>query len=128
MAEVRPGQVSLASITPTSRHSHTNRVPPLPPSPPPVPSPQLGMDGVFVGSGIFKSGDPAKRARAIVQAVTHYNNPQVRGPGGGGSLTHHAQPCLTHHGGGSLTHHGQPCLTPLNWSTWPVCEAPHPTP
>ena len=38
---------------------------------------QLGMDGVFVGSGIFKSGDPAKRARAIVQAVTHYNNPKI---------------------------------------------------
>lgn len=38
---------------------------------------QLGMDGVFVGSGIFKSGDPARRARAIVQAVTHYNNPKV---------------------------------------------------
>lgn len=35
---------------------------------------QLGMDGVFVGSGIFKSGDPAKRAKAIVQAVTHYND------------------------------------------------------
>lgn len=38
---------------------------------------QLGMDGVFVGSGIFKSGDPAKRARAIVQAVTHFNDPAV---------------------------------------------------
>ncbi|KAI8897828.1 SOR/SNZ family-domain-containing protein [Globomyces pollinis-pini] len=38
---------------------------------------QLGMDGVFVGSGIFKSGDPAKRARAIVQAVTHYKDPAV---------------------------------------------------
>jgi pyridoxal 5'-phosphate synthase pdxS subunit len=38
---------------------------------------QLGCDGVFVGSGIFKSGDPAKRARAIVQAVTHYNNPKL---------------------------------------------------
>jgi len=38
---------------------------------------QLGVDGVFVGSGIFKSSDPAKRARAIVKAVTHYNNPQV---------------------------------------------------
>jgi len=38
---------------------------------------QLGMDGVFVGSGIFKSGDPAKRARSIVQAVTHYNDPKV---------------------------------------------------
>jgi len=38
---------------------------------------QLGMDGVFVGSGIFKSGDPAKRAKAIVMAVTHYNNPEV---------------------------------------------------
>jgi pyridoxal 5'-phosphate synthase pdxS subunit len=37
----------------------------------------LGMDGVFVGSGIFKSGDPKKRARAIVRAVTHYNDPQV---------------------------------------------------
>ncbi len=36
---------------------------------------QLGADGVFVGSGIFKSGDPAKRARAIVQAVTNYNDP-----------------------------------------------------
>ena len=38
---------------------------------------QLGVDGVFVGSGIFKSGDPAKRARAIVQAVTHYDNPKI---------------------------------------------------
>jgi pyridoxal 5'-phosphate synthase pdxS subunit len=38
---------------------------------------QLGMDGVFVGSGIFKSGDPAKRARAIVQAVTNYNDPKL---------------------------------------------------
>jgi pyridoxal 5'-phosphate synthase pdxS subunit len=38
---------------------------------------QLGVDGVFVGSGIFKSGDPAKRAHAIVQAVTHYNNPEI---------------------------------------------------
>jgi len=38
---------------------------------------QLGMDGVFVGSGIFKSGDPEKRARAIVQAVTHYKDPLV---------------------------------------------------
>lgn len=38
---------------------------------------QLGLDGVFVGSGIFKSSDPAKRARAIVQAVTHYNNPKL---------------------------------------------------
>ncbi|MCK4259371.1 MAG: pyridoxal 5'-phosphate synthase lyase subunit PdxS [Halanaerobiales bacterium] len=36
---------------------------------------QLGVDGVFVGSGIFKSGDPAKRARAIVLAVTHYSDP-----------------------------------------------------
>jgi pyridoxal 5'-phosphate synthase pdxS subunit len=33
---------------------------------------QLGADGVFVGSGIFKSGDPAKRAKAIVQATTHF--------------------------------------------------------
>ncbi len=38
---------------------------------------QLGVDGVFVGSGIFKSGDPAKRANAIVQAVTHYNDPKI---------------------------------------------------
>lgn len=38
---------------------------------------QLGMDGVFVGSGIFKSGDPERRARAIVQAVTHFNDPQI---------------------------------------------------
>jgi len=38
---------------------------------------QLGVDGVFVGSGIFKSGNPEKRARAIVMAVTHYNDPQV---------------------------------------------------
>ncbi|KAH8975315.1 hypothetical protein BDL97_01G150000 [Sphagnum fallax] len=38
---------------------------------------QLGCDGVFVGSGIFKSGDPAKRARAIVEAVTHYNDSNV---------------------------------------------------
>ena len=38
---------------------------------------QIGVDGCFVGSGIFKSGDPAKRAKAIVQAVTHYKNPQI---------------------------------------------------
>ena len=38
---------------------------------------QIGVDGVFVGSGIFKSGDPAKRARAIVEATTHYNNPEI---------------------------------------------------
>lgn len=38
---------------------------------------QLGCDGVFVGSGIFKSGDPSKRARAIVEAVTHFNDARV---------------------------------------------------
>jgi len=38
---------------------------------------QLGADGVFVGSGIFKSGDPAKRARAIVEATTHFMDPDV---------------------------------------------------
>ena len=38
---------------------------------------QLGAEGVFVGSGIFKSGNPAKRARAIVQAVTNYENPKI---------------------------------------------------
>ena len=38
---------------------------------------QLGVDGNFVGSGIFKSGDPAKRAAAIVKATTHYNDPQI---------------------------------------------------
>ncbi|GBF06617.1 pyridoxal phosphate synthase yaaD subunit [Deinococcus aerius] len=37
----------------------------------------LGLDGVFVGSGIFKSGNPERRARAIVKAVTHYGNPDV---------------------------------------------------
>ncbi len=38
---------------------------------------QMGMDGVFVGSGIFKSGDPAKRAAAIVKAVTYYQDPKI---------------------------------------------------
>jgi pyridoxal 5'-phosphate synthase pdxS subunit len=38
---------------------------------------QLGMDGVFVGSGIFKSGDPPTRAKAIVEAVTHFDNPEI---------------------------------------------------
>jgi pyridoxal 5'-phosphate synthase pdxS subunit len=38
---------------------------------------QLGVDGVFVGSGIFKSGDPARRAKAIVEATTHYNDPEI---------------------------------------------------
>ena len=38
---------------------------------------QLGVDGVFVGSGIFKSGDPARRAKAIVQATTHFNEPEI---------------------------------------------------
>ncbi len=38
---------------------------------------QLGAEGVFVGSGIFKSGNPKKRAQAIVKAVTNYNNPKI---------------------------------------------------
>ncbi len=38
---------------------------------------QLGAESVFVGSGIFKSSDPAARAKAIVKATTHYNNPQI---------------------------------------------------
>lgn len=38
---------------------------------------QLGAEGVFVGSGIFKSGNPEKRAAAIVKAVTNYNNPKI---------------------------------------------------
>ena len=38
---------------------------------------QMGAEGVFVGSGIFKSGDPAKRARAIVKAVTNYNDTHI---------------------------------------------------
>lgn len=38
---------------------------------------QLGVDGIFVGSGIFKSTDPARRARAIVEATTHYNEPDI---------------------------------------------------
>jgi pyridoxal 5'-phosphate synthase pdxS subunit len=38
---------------------------------------QLGVDGVFVGSGIFKSADPPARAKAIVEATTHYEDPQV---------------------------------------------------
>lgn len=38
---------------------------------------QLGCDGIFVGSGVFKSGDPAQRARAIVEATTHYNEPGI---------------------------------------------------
>ena len=38
---------------------------------------QLGAEGVFVGSGIFKSGNPAKRAQAIVKAVTNYNDPKM---------------------------------------------------
>jgi len=38
---------------------------------------QLGAEGVFVGSGIFKSGDPGKRAAAIVKAVTNYSDPAI---------------------------------------------------
>jgi pyridoxal 5'-phosphate synthase pdxS subunit len=38
---------------------------------------QLGVDGVFVGSGIFKSGDPSSRARAIVEATTFYQDPEI---------------------------------------------------
>ena len=38
---------------------------------------QLGSDGVFVGSGVFKSDDPVERGRAIVQAVTHFNDPAI---------------------------------------------------
>jgi pyridoxal 5'-phosphate synthase pdxS subunit len=38
---------------------------------------QLGADGVFVGSGIFKSGNPSDRAKAIVEATTHYSDPEI---------------------------------------------------
>jgi pyridoxal 5'-phosphate synthase pdxS subunit len=38
---------------------------------------QLGAEGVFVGSGIFKSDDPEQRAKAIVKAVTNYNDPEI---------------------------------------------------
>ena len=38
---------------------------------------QLGAEGVFVGSGIFKSGDPSKRAKAIVQAVTNFKDSKL---------------------------------------------------
>jgi pyridoxal 5'-phosphate synthase pdxS subunit len=38
---------------------------------------QLGAEGVFVGSGIFKSSNPELRARAIVKATTHYQDPQI---------------------------------------------------
>ena len=38
---------------------------------------QLGAEAVFVGSGIFKSGDPEQRAKAIVEATTHYEDPEV---------------------------------------------------
>jgi pyridoxal 5'-phosphate synthase pdxS subunit len=38
---------------------------------------QLGLDGIFVGSGVFKSGDPPRRAKAIVEATTHYNDPKI---------------------------------------------------
>jgi len=38
---------------------------------------QLGVDGVFVGSGIFKSGDPAKRAKSIVEATTHFDRADI---------------------------------------------------
>ena len=37
---------------------------------------QLGVDGCFVGSGIFKSNNPVKRAKAMVEAVTHFNDPK----------------------------------------------------
>jgi len=40
---------------------------------------QLGSDGVFVGSGIFKSQNPEKRAKAIVEAVAHFNDPKIIG-------------------------------------------------
>jgi len=40
---------------------------------------QLGADGVFVGSGIFKSGDPERRAKAIVEATTHYTDAEILG-------------------------------------------------
>ena len=42
-----------------------------------APMMQLGAEGVFVGSGIFKSGDPARRAEAIVKATTNFNDPEM---------------------------------------------------
>ena len=57
---------------------------------------QLGAEGVFVGSGIFKSDDPAPRAAAIVEATTHFEDPaarrpRLRGPGHGDGLARDAQ-------------------------------------
>ncbi len=45
---------------------------------------QLGADGVFVGSGIFKSEDPARRAAAIVRAATHFRDPEILADVSGG--------------------------------------------
>ncbi len=53
---------------------------------------QLGCDGIFVGSGIFKSADPAKRARAIVKATAYFNDPQKVLEASMGSGRSHARP------------------------------------
>jgi pyridoxal 5'-phosphate synthase pdxS subunit len=45
---------------------------------------QLGADGVFVGSGIFKSSDPSKRGKAIVEATTHFQDAEILGRLSGG--------------------------------------------
>ena len=53
---------------------------------------QLGADGVFVGSGIFKSEEPSVRAKAIVEATTHYNDPEILARVSGGSRRADAWP------------------------------------
>jgi pyridoxal biosynthesis lyase PdxS len=60
---------------------------------------QLGADGVFVGSGIFKSEDPERRARAIVKATTHYNDPKIIAEISRG-LGDHARPQCRRHSQG----------------------------
>ena len=75
-------EIYTAIYLPLHLFSKTSPSSPSPPLPPATPADvgllmQLGVDGVFVGSGIFKSSQPEKRARAMVQAVTHYNDPQI---------------------------------------------------
>ena len=61
---------------------------------------QLGAEAVFVGSGIFKSSDPKARARAIVDATTHYNDPDYLAEVSMGLGERHAQPRRPHDGRG----------------------------
>ena len=80
---------------------------------------QLGAEGVFVGSGIYKSSDPEARAKAIVAATTHYNDPDVIAKASEGSRRAHAWHGRTDHEAGGDPGRKRLVKWPRRLESWP---------